>query len=431
MNKLKIKSIKGMHDCIPNDIYIYQYIEKTFRCLIKSYSFKEIRFPILEETSLFQRSIGLNTNIVNKEMYSFIDRNGLSISLRPEGTIGCVRAYIQNNLFLDKILNKFWYLGSMFRYENTQKGRFREFHQIGLEIFGSKNISLELELILIIKRLWKKLGLIDFLNLEINSIGSIEDRNKYFIYLKNFLKNNKNNFDINNLNYDRINFFRLLDSKNIKIKSLCKNFPKIIDFINKKSLFYFNELCKNLNILGVNYKINYNLVRGLDYYNDFVFEWTSNLGDIKKSFCSGGRYDNLTNIISKFSIPAVGLAIGLDRLVILLKEIKKYKYINNKIDVYIISSFNRESELLGIKIVEEILDYFTNSINVYNDHIKYKNLGIKISRVIKLSPRIIIIIDKNELINNYITIKSVLLNKQKKIFYKDIINNIIFFLKKY
>ncbi len=431
MDKLEIKSIKGMHDCIPNDIYIYQYVEKIFKFLMKNYSFKEIRFPILEKTSLFHRNIGLNSFILDKEMYSFIDRNGLNISLRPEGTIGCVRAYIQNNLFLNKFLNKFWYLGPMFRYENTQKGRFRQFYQIGLEVFGTKNISIDLELILIIKRLWEKLGVINFLNLEINSIGSIEDRNNYVIYVKKFFKNNKNNFFINDLNYNKINFFRLLDSKNIEIKNLYKNFPRIIDFINKKSLFNFEELCKNLNILGINYKINYNLVRGLDYYNDFVFEWTSNFLGVKKSVCSGGRYDNLIKNISKFSIPAVGLAIGLDRLVILLKKIKKYKYINNKVDIYIISSFNKKSRLLGIKIVEKILNYFSNSISVYNDHIKYKNLGLKISRVIKLNPRILIIIDKNELINNYVTIKSIFLNKQKKISYKNIINNIVFFLKKY
>ncbi len=430
MNKLEIKSIKGMHDCLPNDIYIYQYVEKIFRILIKSYCFQEIRFPILERTSLFSRSLGVDSNLfINKEMYSFIDRNGLNISLRPEGTIGCVRAYLQNNLFLNNFLNKFWYLGPMFRYENTQKGRFRQFYQIGVEVFGAKNISVDLELILIIKKLWEKLGILDVLTLEINSIGSIEDRNKYFVYMKNFLKNKKDKIIFKNINFNKINFFRLLNSKNKKIKIFFKNFPKIINFINSVSLFNFKKLCKYLNILGVNYKINYDLVRGLDYYNDFVFEWTSNYLGNKKSICSGGRYDNLISCLSKFNIPAIGFAIGLDRLVMLLNQLNKNKFIFNNIDVYIISSFNNESRLLGIKIVEKILNYFSNSIIVYNDYIKYKNLGKKISKVIKLNPRIVIIIDKNEIINDYLTIKSICLNKQKKILYKDIINNIILFLK--
>ncbi len=428
MNKLSFKSIKGMHDCVPNDIYIYQNIEIIFKSLMKNYSFNEIRFPILEETSLFKRSIGINNSILSKEMYSFLDRNGFDISLRPEGTVGCIRAYIQNNLFLNNVLNKLWYLGPMFRYENTQKGRYRQFSQIGIELFGSKNISFDLELILIIKRLLKNLGIINLLDLEINSIGTLEDRNKYIIYIKNILKNKKDNINFKDFNYNKINFFRLLDSKNKKIIKICKNFPKIINFINKNSLLKFKRLCNNLDILGINYKINYNLVRGLDYYNDFVFEWTTNYLGVKKSICSGGRYDKLSEYLSKFSIPAVGCAIGLDRLVLLLKKFKNVIINNNFIDVYILSSFNNKSKLLGIKIMEKILDYFSYSINIYNDHIKYKNLSKKILKVIKLKPRIIIIIDKNELINNYVTIKNVFLNEQKKVFYKDIINIIVFFL---
>ncbi len=426
MSKLKIKSLKGMHDYFPEDIFIYKYIEDTFKILIKKYSFYEIRFPILERTILFNKSLGLLSNI-NKEMYSFIDRNGVNLSLRPEGTAGCIRAYIQNNLFLNHVLNRLWYIGPMFRYENTQKGRFRQFCQLGVEIFGYDNISVDIELILIIRRLWEKLGISNWLSLEINSIGSIEDRNKYLMFIKNEILSKKKKVL---KDFNEINFFKLLDSKNKEIIKICKNFPKITDFINDNSLSNFKNLCKNLNILGIDYKINYNLVRGLDYYNDFVFEWTNkNLG-IKKSICSGGRYDNLAKSLSNFSIPAVGFAIGLDRLVLLLKEknIKKKNNINTT-NIYIISSLNERSRLLGIKIMEKIINYFCNSVNVYNDHSKYKNLSRKISKVIKLNFRIIIIIDKNELINNLVTIKDVFLNKQKKIFYKNIINILVDFLK--
>ncbi len=431
MSKLQIKSIKGMHDCIPNDVFIYKKIENIFEKLMSNYAFQEIRLPILEKTSLFSRSLGLHNYVFNKEMYSFIDRNGLNLSLRPEGTAGCVRAYIQNNLFLNRILNKLWYFGPMFRYENTQKGRFRQFYQIGAEVFGYKNINVDVELILIIKRLWEQLGIVDLLCLEINTIGSLEDRNKYLLYIKDKIGNKKESI-FKNLDLNKINFLKLLDSKNKRIKKKCYNFPKIIDFINKNSLYNFKRLCNNLTILGINYKINYNLVRGLDYYNDFVFEWTSNYLGTKKSICSGGRYDTLTRCLSKFSIPAVGFALGLDRLVLLLKNKKKENIFiyKNIIDVYIISSFNNKSILLGIEIMEKIINYFHNSIRIYNDYNKYKNLGKKISKILKLKPRIIIIIGKNELINNFITIKNVLLNQQKKISYKNVLDIVINFLKK-
>ncbi len=426
MNELKVKSIKGMHDYFSDDILIYRNIENNFKILMKNYSFNEIKFPILEKTILFDKSLGLLNNIINKEMYSFLDRNGLNLSLRPEGTAGCMRAYIQNNLFLNNYLNRLWYLGPMFRYENTQKGRFRQFYQLGAEIFGYNNINVDIELILIIKRLWKKLGVSSFLNLEINSIGSIEDRNNYLMFIKNEIIK-KDFFFLKNFDLNKINFFKLLDSKNKKIKKFCQHFPKILDFINNNSLSNFKNLCKNLNILGISYKINYNLVRGLDYYNDFVFEWTSkNLG-FKKSICSGGRYDNLSKSLSSFSIPAVGFAIGLDRLILLLKKKKKYS-IKNNITIYIIASLNKKSSLLGIKIMEKIINYFSNSIRVYNDYSKYKNLSKKILKVIKLKPRIIIIIDKNELINNFITIKDILYNKQKRILYKNLISTLISFL---
>ncbi len=431
MSKLQIKSLKGMHDCIPNDISIYRNIENIFEKLMKNYFFQEIRLPILEKTSLFSRSLGLHNYVYNKEMYSFMDRNGLNLSLRPEGTAGCVRAYIQNNLFLNKILNKLWYLGPMFRYENTQKGRFRQFYQIGVEVFGYTNISIDIELILIIKRLWEKLGIANLLCLEINSIGSLEDRNKYLIYIKKKIGNTKKKF-FKHFDLNKINFFRLLDNKNKKIKKKYYSFPKIIDFINENSLYNFKKLCNNLTTLGINYKINYNLVRGLDYYNDFVFEWTSDYLGIKKSICSGGRYDNLARCLSKFSIPAVGFALGLDRLVLLLKNNKKkdifiYK---NMIDIYIISSFNNKTRLLGIKIMEKIINYFPNSIKIYNDYNKYKNLGKKIFKILKLKPRIVIIIGRNELNNNFITIKDVVLNQQKKVSYKNVLDIVINFLKK-
>ncbi len=422
MSNFKINNVKGMYDCIPNDIYIYQYVENILRKLMWNYSFEEIRFPIIENNYLFSKVINNKDDFLFKEMYFLNNRNREILNLRPEGTICCVKTFIKNNLFSKKFLYKLWYLGSMFRYEKPQKGRLREFNQVGVEIFGSKSINLEIELLLFTKRLWKILGLEKFLTLEINTIGSLNDRYKYIDYINKLLiKENKN---ITNLvNSKNINIFRLLDSKDKKIKMIFSKYPKFIEFVNKKSVFNFNKLCKSLDDLNITYKINTNLVRGLDYYNDFVFEWTNNkFFNSQNSICGGGRYDNLVNNLCNLSIPAAGFAIGIDRLVILLKDCNKSKLnFGFYVDIYIISSYNSRSRWLGNLILEKILNSNLNSLKVYNDYIWCKNLSKKISKVISLKPRILIIIDKCEINYNYITVKDLFFNKQKKIFYKNII----------
>ncbi len=424
MNNLKIKSLRGMHDYLPNDIYIYKYIENCIRKIMCNYSFKEIRFPLIEKTELFNKSISKNCNISLKEMYSFIDRSGRNLSLRPEGTIGCSRAYIQNNLFLEKFFNKLWYIGPMFRYEKPQKGRLREFYQVGMEIFGSNSFFLDIELLIITKRLWNNLGINNFLCLEINNIGSILDRNNYISFIiKNFGNDIKKFFgSLNN-----INLFRLLDNKNNKFYKIFSNFPKIIDFINKKSLLNFDKICNKLDLLGIKYKINNYLVRGIDYYNDFVFEWKSNFLNKKYTVCAGGRYNNLISNLSGMYIPAVGCALGLERLFIFLNDCKSkiLNYFDN-IDIYILSSYNNKSKILGITIVEKILNSNLNSLKIYNDYILKIKINKLILKIIKSNIRILIIIDKREINGNYITLKDLYLNYQKKIN----INNLIFFLNK-
>ncbi len=428
MYKLKIKSLKGMHDCFSRDIYLYQYIENMFKIFINKYSFQEIRFPILENTFLFSKFISNNyNNNILKEMYSFLDKKKISLSLRPEGTVCCFRAYIENKLFLDSFLNKLWYIGSMFRYERPQKCRFRQFNQIGLEIFNDDSFVSNIELLLIINNFFKMLEINDFLYLEINCIGNFDDRKKYLFYIKkNFLNIIKKKFPFFK---DDSNFFRFLDKNNKNINILIPNIPSIFDFINCNSKFNFNKLCRKLDLLNIKYIINKNLVRGLDYYNDFVFEWKSNFLNKNITICSGGRYDFLGNYLCNKYIPAVGCAIGLERLFFLLKS-KKKKVFCNKIDIYIYSSYNEYSKMIGLIICDKIINSSIKSLNVYNNYFLNKKINKIISLVIKKNIRFLIIIDKKEIEGNYIILKDLFLNIQKKVFIYNIIENIIYFLNK-
>ncbi len=413
MYNLKIKSVKGMKDYTPKDLLIYQYLEKSFKKIINNYCFNEVRFPILEYSSLFEKNFYYKNNIFLKNMYSFYDKNNNQLSLRPEGTIGCARMYIEQKLFIESILQKFWYLGPMFRYENTQKARYRQFYQIGLEIFGCKDICSNLELILIINRFFKLLGINDLLVLEINCIGNIKDRIKYLKHINSILK--YNNYIVNDKKFNKVDFniFRMFDSNNINYSSFLNSIPKITDYLNAKSLLNFNLLCNELNKLNISFKINKNLVRGLDYYNDFVFEWKYKLWKTRNTICAGGRYDYLIQNISNMVIPAVGLGVGLDRLFLIFKENNNLLLTSkNKIDIYIISSFNKETKILGISIIDKILNSDLYFLKIYNNYVKCKKLGDLIIKVIKLNVRILIIIDKKEIENNIITIKDLYLNNQ-------------------
>ncbi len=424
MKKIKIKSLKGMHDYFNFDIEIYQFLEKKLMEILNFYGFSEIRFPILENTLLFKR-IGEFSDILCKEIYSFYDRNNLNISLRPEGTIGCVRSCIQNNLLFNGVLKKLWYIGPMFRYENTQNGRFRQFNQLGIEIFGSKGINVDLELILVIKRIFNKLGIYNFLSLKINTIGSILDRNRYINDLKKFIKKKKKKF-FKEKKLNNINLFRIFDNKKPEIKYLLFGAPKIINYINDESLDKFNFLCKKLDNFGINYIIDTNLVRGLDYYNDFVFEFFSK--KFNYSVCSGGRYDKLVNYLIDYSIPALGCAFGLERIVSLLKYYRCLDNIDKKIDVYVVSTCSEKSKILGIKIIENILDLNIN-IKVYNDICKYNKIKKKILLALKLNVHILIIIGKKEIENNFLTVKDLFLNKKFIVNYNNIINIVLKILK--
>ncbi len=411
-----IKLLKGMHDYVPDIVFLYQYIEEKFRMLLHSYSYNEIRTPIIENTVLFTKHLD-NTkihNVFHKQMYTFKDRNNIYVSLRPEGTIGCMRAYL-NHLYLNSSYNKFWYIGPMFRYENPQLNRYRQFIQMGVEVYGYSNINIDLELILIISRLWKILGISQYLDLEINDIGTFKERQNFIFSLTEFIKLQTNFLSKYEINYYLQNPLKCLDNKNKKFIWLLKKAPKINDFLNLDSLIRFKKLCTLLKLFNIKFKINRYLMRGLDYYNNFVFEWISNKFHTK-TVCAGGRYDHLVNYLQKDNIvlPAVGFAIGLERVVSLYQKQTVFNINKNNIDIYIISSYNNKTKLLGMYITEKLLDDLL-FIKIYNSYYMYNNINKYIIQAISWNVHILVLIGKYEYYNNYITVKNLWLNKMFKV----------------
>ncbi len=311
-----IQAIRGMHDLLPDRIGLWQHLEDGARQVLESYGYSEIRTPLVEVTELFKRSIGEVTDIVEKEMYSFPDRNGDSLSLRPEGTASCVRAAIENGL-LDQP-RRLWYRGPMFRHERPQKGRYRQFHQIGVEVFGLEGPDIDQEVLFLTHRIWRTLGL-NGLRLEINSLGEGDERATYRDELVSYLRACSQDLDEDSLRRLETNPLRVLDSKNPDLSAVIAGAPIILDHLGESSRRHFVDFCAGLDAAGIPYQVNPRLVRGLDYYNRTVFEWiTDDLG-AQGTVCAGGRYDGLVAQLGGRSTPAVGFAMGLERLVSLLE----------------------------------------------------------------------------------------------------------------
>jgi histidyl-tRNA synthetase len=315
--KQSIQAIRGMNDILPTQTAAWQKLERVLKQLAQQYAYHEIRFPIVEQSKLFKRSIGDATDIVEKEMYTFDDRNGDSLSLRPEGTASCMRAAIQHSLFYGKT-QRLWYLGPFFRHERPQKGRYRQFHQYGMELIGSAAIEADAELILLSARLFKQLGL-DQLKLEINSMGSIDCRQRYRKELVQYLEHHATDLDQDSQRRLHTNPLRILDSKNPDMQTLIAKAPKLIDHLSDERAEAFKQLCQHLDHAHIKYTINPCIVRGLDYYNDTVFEWTSEQLGAQGTVCAGGRYDGLIEQLGGQATPAVGFALGMERLLSLLE----------------------------------------------------------------------------------------------------------------
>jgi histidyl-tRNA synthetase len=345
---MKIQSIRGMSDLLPEQSATWQYLEKVVADVLARYSYREIRFPILEQTELFKRAVGEVTDIVEKEMYSFEDRNGDSLSLRPEGTAGCVRACTEHGL-LHNQTQRLWYMGPMFRHERPQKGRLRQFHQIGVEAFGLRGPGIDAELLLLTARLWKALKIDHAVKLEINSLGTSDDRKRYREALVEYLTARYEQLDEDSQRRLQSNPMRILDSKNADVQALLHEAPNLADFIDEESRQHFAQLCAVLDAATVPYQINPRLVRGLDYYGKTVFEWvTTQLGS-QGTVCAGGRYDGLVEQLGGKPSPGVGFAMGIERLVLLLDELGVVPdSIVHQVDVYLVAVGNIEEQALAL-----------------------------------------------------------------------------------
>jgi len=313
-----IQAVRGMNDILPEETPTWRHLEEMVRQLLDAYGYHEIRMPIVEKTDLFKRSIGEVTDIVEKEMYTFEDRNGDMLTLRPEGTAGCVRAGIQNGLLHNQV-QRLWYRGPMFRHERPQKGRYRQFHQIGVEVFGLEGPDIDAEHILMTARLWKMLGLADSVELQLNSLGTVASRTAYRATLVEYLWKHVDDLDEDSRRRLETNPLRILDSKNPEMRDIIEAAPKLTEHLDEESRAHFDTLCAILGDAGIEYTINPCLVRGLDYYGKTVFEWVTNKLGAQGTVCAGGRFDGLVEQLGGRATPAVGFAMGVERLVSLLE----------------------------------------------------------------------------------------------------------------
>ncbi len=348
-----IRAIRGMNDILPQDSYLWQHLEAVVRELLDAYGYREIRLPIVEQTQLFSRAIGEVTDIVEKEMYSFEDRNGDSLTLRPEGTAGCVRAFNQHGMTGTQ--QKLWYAGPMFRHERPQLGRQRQFHQVGAEVLGTASADVEAELIVLSARLWRLLGLDGAVTLELNSLGGNEDRARYRAALVAYLSERRDELDEDSQRRLDGNPLRILDSKSEQTQALLAAAPSLREFLDQESREHFEQLTQLLDAAGISYRLNPRLVRGLDYYNRTVFEWVTDALGAQGTVCAGGRYDGLVEQLGGKPTPAAGFAMGLERLVLLMQELKVAPPESSQADVYLVA-VGEGAAVAGFAIGETLRD---------------------------------------------------------------------------
>ena len=346
-----IQAIRGMNDCSPTESPLWQWIEAKVRHVLASYGYSEVRMPIVESTPLFARAIGEVTDVVSKEMYTFWD-NDEQLTLRPEGTAGCVRAAIERGWIYNNE-QRLWYMGPMFRHERPQKGRYRQFHQVGVEVFGIANPEIDAELIILTARLWKELGIDQHVSLQLNSIGSLEARANYRSALVAFLENHQDLMSDEEKERLVKNPLRILDTKNEVLQEVLNGAPKLLDYLDDESHEHFNQLCSLLDAMGVKYEINPKLVRGLDYYNKTVFEWVTSALGAQGTVCGGGRYDGLVEQLGGHATQGVGFAMGLERLVLLVQEVNKEITLPQAVDLYLVYA-GEGTTLNAFQIAEQI-----------------------------------------------------------------------------
>jgi histidyl-tRNA synthetase len=349
-----IAAVRGMHDILPEQTPRWHKVEEIIREVLSSYSYQEIRLPIVEKTELFKRSIGEVTDIVEKEMYTFDDRNGDSLTLRPEGTAGCLRACLEHGLLQNQV-HRLWYYGPMFRHERPQKGRYRQFYQLGVETYGMATPDIDAEIILLSERLWRRLGIRDKVTLELNSLGTAAERAVYREKLVDYFKAHFEQLDEDSVRRLETNPLRILDTKNPAMQDLVQNAPELMAYLGEESRAHFQALTDSLDSLSIEYKINTRLVRGLDYYGKTVFEWVTTELGAQGTICAGGRYDGLIEQLGGKENFAIGFALGMERLLALV-ELADEVAVERSVDVYMIR-VGSEAEKQGLIFAERVREH--------------------------------------------------------------------------
>jgi histidyl-tRNA synthetase len=389
-----------MNDCLPTQSPLWQKVENTVKHVVSAYGYNEVRMPIVEMTHLFSRAIGEVTDVVEKEMYTFEDRNGDSLTLRPEGTAGCVRAGIENGLLYNQE-QRLWYMGPMFRHERPQKGRYRQFHQCGVEVFGLNGPDVDAELIMMTARLWRELGIDKHVRLELNSIGSLEARANYRTALIAHLEQHVDVLDEDSKRRMHTNPLRVLDSKNPDVQAILVDAPELSDYLDEESKAHFAGLCELLDAAGIEYTVNQRLVRGLDYYNRTVFEWITESLGAQGTVCGGGRYDGLVEQLGGKATPAVGFAMGLERLVLMMETLELTD-VRRSVDAYVVTA-GEGTMMAGMKLAESLREAIPG-IRVMN-HFGGGNFKKQFKRADKVGAVYALVLGETEVAENTVVVK--------------------------
>ncbi|OOF41326.1 histidine--tRNA ligase [Rodentibacter rarus] len=395
-----IQAIRGMNDCSPTESPLWQWVETQVREVLNSYGYSEVRMPIVESTPLFARAIGEVTDVVSKEMYTFWD-NDEQLTLRPEGTAGCVRAAIEHGWIYNNE-QRLWYMGPMFRHERPQKGRYRQFHQAGVEVFGIANPEIDAELIILTARLWKKLGIDQHVSLQLNSIGSLEARANYRSALVAFLEQHQALMSEEEKERLIKNPLRILDTKNQALQQVLDDAPKLLDYLDDESREHFAQLCALLDSVGIAYEINPKLVRGLDYYNKTVFEWVTSALGAQGTVCGGGRYDGLVEQLGGHAAPGVGFAMGLERLVLLVQEVNASIPLKSAVDIYLVYQ-GEGTALAAFQLAEKIRSALPQLGTML--HCSGGNFKKQFRRADKSGATLALVIGESEMLNNQVVVK--------------------------
>lgn len=412
----KIQAVKGMNDLLPvvqKDFILTSALWQAFEDVIvawtRSFGYSQIRTPIVEQTGLFVRSIGEETDVVGKEMYTFADSNDkLSLSLRPEGTASCLRAVVEHNLLYNSP-QKLWYMGPMFRRERPQKGRYRQFHQVGVEALGFNGPDVDAELIAMTANLWERLGIREYLTLELNTLGNQQERAAHRTALIAYLQQHEAILDEDSRRRMHTNPLRVLDTKNPDLQAMANAAPRLIDYLGAESLVHYNTLKNMLDGLGITYVENPRLVRGLDYYNLTVFEWTTTKLGAQATVCGGGRYNGLIEELGGKPAPAIGFALGIERLLLLVQEFGKL-HVNNAPDVYVI----HQGEGSSLKAMQHIVLLRAAGLNVYL-HCGDQSLKAQLKKADASGAAIAVIVAQDEQLNNTLTLKNLRTHEQQTV----------------